>query len=63
VTYTVFVNGVATALSVARIATAVGQSSDLVNAVAVVQGDRVSIRAVNVGSTAGVDSQVTVELA
>jgi hypothetical protein len=63
VTYTILVNGVATALVVALSAAAVGQASNLVNTVAVVQGDRVSLRAANGNPAAGVDSQVTLELA
>lgn len=45
VDYTVFVNGVATAITVSLATGAVGQGSDMVNAVAIVQGDRVSIQA------------------
>ena len=45
VVYTVMVNGVATAITVTLATGAIGQASDLVNTVAVAQGDRVSIRA------------------
>lgn len=51
VVYTVFVNGVATALTVTRIANAaIGQTADTTNSVAVNQGDRVSIQAVKAAS-------------
>jgi hypothetical protein len=63
VTYTILVNGVATAITVALSAAAIGQASNIVNTVAVAQGDRVSLRAANTNPAAGVDSQVTLELA
>jgi hypothetical protein len=46
VTYTVLVNGVAVAITVALATGAIGQASDLVNSVAVAQGDQISLRAV-----------------
>jgi hypothetical protein len=45
VVYTVFVNGVATAITVTLVTGAVGQASDTVNTVVVAQGDRISIQA------------------
>jgi hypothetical protein len=44
IVYTVMKNGVATALTVALATGAIGQASDLVNTVAVVAGDRISLR-------------------
>lgn len=44
IVYTVFVNGVATAITTSRVTGAVGTSSDTANSVAVAQGARVSIR-------------------
>jgi len=46
VVYTVFVNGIATALTVTLATGAVGQTSDLVNGVTITQGSRISIQAV-----------------
>lgn len=45
VTYTVLKNGVATAIAVSLATGAIAQASDLVDTVAVVAGDRVSISA------------------
>jgi hypothetical protein len=65
VTYTLMLNGVATALAVAVPTGAIGQAADLIDAVAVVQGDRVSIRATKPSSIGGgnIDVNVSVELA
>lgn len=46
VVYALLINGVATTVTVTLATGAVGQASDLVNTVAVVAGDRVSLRAV-----------------
>jgi hypothetical protein len=64
VVYTVMVNGVATAITVSLATGAVGQASDTVNTVAVVQGDRVSIRATKaVNIAAGtVDVETSLEI-
>ncbi len=64
VVYTVLVNGVATAITVTLAANAVAQASDLVNTVAVVAGDRVSIRATKALSIAAgeLDVQTCLEL-
>jgi hypothetical protein len=65
VTYTVLVNGIATAIVVVLATGAIGQASDLVNAVAVVIGDRVSVRATKPASIGGgnINVSATVELA
>lgn len=64
VTYTVRVNGVATAIAVALATGAVGQAGNLVNTVAVAQGDRVSVSAAHALIGGGnIDVQVTLELA
>jgi hypothetical protein len=63
ITYVVYKNGVATAMTVALTATVVGTGSDLVNAVAVVQGDLVSLAESNSGGAVSLDAQVTLELA
>jgi hypothetical protein len=52
VVYTVFVNGVATAITVTLATGAIGQASDLVNSVVIVQGDVVNITAVKAVSIA-----------
>jgi hypothetical protein len=64
VVYTVLVNGIATALTVTLATGAVGQVSDLINAVAGAQGDRVSLRASKAAVIAGgnIDVQATVEV-
>lgn len=46
VAYTLFVNGVATALAASLATGAIGQASDLVDSVVVAQGDLLSVRAV-----------------
>lgn len=46
VVYTVFLNGVATLITATLATGAIGQASDLVNTVAVAQGDIVIVRAV-----------------
>ena len=66
-TYTVFVNNVATAITIVGMLTTVvsptpGGSSSPV-AVVVAQGDDVAIQVKNLGAAAGVDSMVTLELA
>jgi hypothetical protein len=53
VVYTVMRNGVATAITVSLAANSGGQAADLVNTVAVVAGDRVSIRAVKAANIGG----------
>jgi hypothetical protein len=64
ITYTVFVNNVATAIVIAAMSTAViGVAQNTVNSVVVAQGDDVAIQATTVGAAAGVDSMVTLELA
>jgi hypothetical protein len=64
VVYTVLVNGVATVLTVTLATGAIGQASDLVNTVAVAQGDRISLRASKAGVIAGgdINVQATVEV-
>lgn len=62
VVYTVFVNGVATALTVTLRAGVVGQVSDMVNSVAVVQGDRVSVQATKPLAIGAGTMSVTVSL-
>jgi hypothetical protein len=52
ITYTLLVNGVATALTVTLAATAGAQAIDLVNSVVVVQGDLVALEAVKTGVVA-----------
>lgn len=63
ITYTVMINGVATALTVTLAANANGPASDLVNTVAVAINDRVSLRAVKAAIIAAstVDVQTSVE--
>lgn len=63
ITYVVLVNNVATAITVALSAAAVGVASNIVNTVAVVQGDDVSVQETNSGSAATVDTMVTLEFA
>lgn len=64
ITYTVMVNGAATAITVTQASNVTAQVSDLVNTVAVVQGDFISIRAVkNADITNGaINVQATLEL-
>jgi hypothetical protein len=64
ITYTVLVNGVATAIVVVLATGAIGQASNLVSTVAVAQGDRISLSATH-GVIAGssIDLQATLELA
>jgi hypothetical protein len=52
VVYTVFKNGVATAITVTLATGAIGQASDLVNTVALAQGDVVNITAVKAATIA-----------
>jgi divalent metal cation (Fe/Co/Zn/Cd) transporter len=64
VVYTVLKNGIATAITVSLAANAVAQASDLVNTVAVVLGDRISLRAakaLGIGAS-GVDVDASVEV-
>lgn len=65
VVYTVFVNGVITAMTVTLATGAIGQASDLVNSVVVAQGDRIRVRAVKalVIGDGNLFSIVTMELA
>jgi hypothetical protein len=65
VTYTVFVNGVATTLTVTLATGAIIQGSDLVHSVPIAQGDRVRVQAVKpLGiSNGNVFVIVTMELA
>jgi hypothetical protein len=65
VTYTVMKNGVATLLTVSGNTGVVGQASDLVNTVAVVQGDRIAVRITKAAAIGGgaVRSVITMELA
>jgi hypothetical protein len=67
VTYTVLVNGAPTALTTTLLADVAGPASDLVNTVAVAQGDRIAIQVVNLvnlgGGGAGAQPAVTLELA
>jgi hypothetical protein len=53
IVYTVMKNGVATAITVPLATGAVGQASDLVNTVAVVAGDRISLRGSKAAGIAG----------
>jgi hypothetical protein len=63
-TYVVHVDGVATAITVALSTNAIGQGSDLVNSVAVVQGQTVGIAETISGGPGGsVDCEVSLELA
>jgi hypothetical protein len=64
-TYTVMVNGVATAITVTVANPTPGQQIDIVNSVAVLQGDRVAIRAVknNAGGAPGIRCIASLELA
>jgi hypothetical protein len=59
IVYTVMVNGVATALTLSLVTGAVGQASDLANTVAVVAGDRVSIRVTKAASVGTAQTDVT----
>lgn len=64
VVYTVYVNGVATAITVTLATAAVGQATDVTHTVAVVVGDRVSLARANasaIGSGA-VDMQASLEI-
>jgi hypothetical protein len=65
VTYTVMKNGVATLLTVSGNSGVIGQASDLVNTVAVVQGDRIAVRITKPLAIGGgaVRSVITLELA
>lgn len=65
VVYAVMVNGVVTAMTVSLPTGAMGTASDLLNTVAVAQGDRVSIRAVKALNIALgiIDVTITLELA
>jgi hypothetical protein len=53
VVYTIMINGVATGLTVTLATGAIGQASDLVNTVAVAQGDRISLRATKAANVGG----------
>jgi hypothetical protein len=53
VVYTVWLNGAPTAMTVTLATGAIGQGSDLVNTVAVVQGDRVALAATKAATIAG----------
>jgi len=59
VVYTVMVNGVATAITVTLATNAIGQASDLVNSVAVAQGDVIGLRAVKAASIGNGSQEVT----
>jgi len=65
VVYTMFVNGVAAALTVTLATMAIGQASDLVNTVAIAQGDRVNITLVKAAtiSNGNLQTIITVEFA
>lgn len=64
VTYVVRVNGIATAITVGLVSGAVGVASDIVNSVAVVLGDDVSISAAKPNLGGGnLDVEVSLELA
>lgn len=65
VAYTVLVNGVATAITASLAANAVAQASDLVNSVAIVQGDRIALRATKAAAIGNgkLDVVATLELA
>jgi hypothetical protein len=65
VTYTVLVNGVATALTVTLATGAVGQAGDTTHSVAVVQGDTISLRATKalVIAAGNLDLMATLEAA
>lgn len=65
VVYTVMVNGVATAITCTLASNVVATGSDIVNTAAVVQGDRVSLRASKAASitNGNLDVQATLELA
>jgi hypothetical protein len=64
VTYTFLKNSVVTALTVSLSSAAIGQASDLVNAIAFVQGDRLSLQETITGGPGGnVDAMITAELA
>jgi hypothetical protein len=62
VVYTVMKNGVATGITVSLATGAVGQISDVVNTVAVVVGDRLSIRASKAAVIAGGGSEAQISL-
>ena len=63
VIYTVFVNGVATALLVPLATGAVGDASNVVDTAAVLQGDRISIQASKAAGVGGgqIDTQVSLK--
>jgi hypothetical protein len=65
VTYTVTVNGVATAITVMLATGAVGQASDTTHTLAISAGDRIGLMVVKAASIGGgsVDVVVTLELA
>jgi hypothetical protein len=65
VVYTVMLNGAPTAITVTLAAGAIGQASDLVNTVAVVAGDRVSLRATKALGlgTGAVEVEASLEIA
>jgi hypothetical protein len=65
ITYTVFKNGAATALTVTLLATIPGTGSDTnpLDNIAVVAGDLISIVANNSGSGVTINAMVTLELA
>jgi len=65
VVYTLLKNGVATLLTASLVTGAVGQASNLVNLIAVVQGDRIEMQAAKalIIAPGGVDATVTVEFA
>jgi hypothetical protein len=64
ITYTIFVNNVATAIVIAAMSsTVIGTAQNTVDAVVAAQGDDVALQETNAGAAAGVDSMVTLELA
>lgn len=64
ISYTILVNGVATAITVSLATGAIGQASNIVAGVAVAQGDRVTLRAVKAVAIGGgaIDLVATLEL-
>jgi hypothetical protein len=64
-TYSLVVNGVVTALAVALSTGPVGQASNLVNTVAVAQGDRIGLEVTKAAvlSNSNIDIMATVEFA
>jgi hypothetical protein len=64
VVYTVMKNGVATGITVSLVTGAVGQIADLVNTVAVVAGDLISIQLSKAAgiAAAGIDAQASLEI-